>query len=223
MQQQIQEVYSHLIPISDGRIIVPRTAVKEIMGFTAPKVKSDDAPDWFLGIINWQEASIPVVSFEAACGRDVPKLGRRTRIAVIQCIAGLLDPPVFALVTQGYPYLVRVNAGVLQFDEQSAASAQGPVLSAARMANERPVVPDLEKIESMLANVMGIESSAKDNASDDVLDGLEDIDVGSDLDVGDVGIEVDEEVDGDLEIDTRGIEVEDTGDDLDLGMDDDTD
>ncbi len=210
-QQPIQEVYSHLIPLSGSRLIVPRASVREVMGFTMPTDRPANAPNWLLGMIDWHGSAIPVVSFEAACDREVPELGRRTRIAVIQCFSGLLDPPVFALVTQGYPYLVRVNAIVLQFDEQGASNLRGPILTAAKMANERPLVPDLEKIESMLADALGIEAKAMESApGNDVLDGMEDVDVGD----GDIDS---------LEIDTGGIEVEDTGNDLDLGLGDDLD
>ena len=210
-QQPIQEVYSHLIPLSGSRLILPRVSVREVMGFTTPTDRPTNAPEWLLGMINWHGSAIPVISFEAACEREVPAFGRRTRIAVIQCITGLLEPPVFALVTQGYPYLVRVNSNVLKFDEQGASKTRGPVLTAVQMANERPLVPDLEKIESMLADVIGIEAKTVETRPDNsVLDGMEEVDVSD----GDIDS---------LEIDTGGIEVEDTGNDLDLGLGDDLD
>jgi chemosensory pili system protein ChpC len=154
---ELQEVYSQLVPLDGTRLIVPRTAVVEVMGWSAPKEKVADAPDWLLGLLDWQGNKIPLIAFEAACGRAVPGIKSRTRIAVLQAIGGLLEPPVFAVATQGYPYLLRVNANVLKLDDSDEPLA-GPVLARVRMANERPLIPDLETVETMIASALGIEA-----------------------------------------------------------------
>jgi chemosensory pili system protein ChpC len=153
---ELQEVYSLLVPLQGGRMIVPRTAVIEVMGWSKPKERPADAPAWLLGLLEWQGAKIPLISFEAACGQEAPIAKNRTRIAVLQAIGGVLEPPAFALATQGYPYLLRVNANVLRQDDSGEALA-GPVLTRVRMANERPMIPDLEQLEQMLAKALGIE------------------------------------------------------------------
>ncbi|MCG8434032.1 MAG: chemotaxis protein CheW [Gammaproteobacteria bacterium] len=202
MNQVIQEVYSLLIPIADGRIILPRTAVAEVMGYTAPKDRPDDAPDWLLGTVNWQGQPIPLISFEAACGRAVPERGRRTRIAVLFAIGGKLEPSAFALMTQGYPYLVRVNSGVLQVDDQETGEVTGPVLSRTRMANERPLIPDLESLEYMIAGAMGLMPDEAAMEEDEIDQMVETSDPESDeaTEVDDVEADADNTFD-DLEID----------------------
>lgn len=164
--QPVREVYSLLMPVKDGRIIVPRAAVAEVMGYTKPKNRPGDAPEFVLGFIEWQRQQIPLVSFEAARGLGVPELGRRTRIAVVFGIGGRLKPDVFAVVTQGYPYLVRVNENVLQSETMDADEAL--VLARVRMANERPYIPDLERLEALIADGLGIESATGDEAAQDV-------------------------------------------------------
>ncbi|HET9679975.1 MAG TPA: chemotaxis protein CheW [Gammaproteobacteria bacterium] len=153
-----------LLPIAGGRMILPRVSVTEVTGFVRPKNRPDDAPAWLLGKMNWQGHEIPMLSFEAACGRDVPELGRRARIAIVQTIGGYLQPSVFALVTQGYPYLIRVHPGVLQV-EDSDTDAGVPILVRLRIANEKPVVPDLEELERMLADALGIDTSTRTSPS----------------------------------------------------------
>jgi len=154
---QLEEVYSQLVPLQGGRMIVPRTAVIEVMGWNTPKHPVADAPPWLLGLLEWQGNRIPLVSFEAACGDPVPSAKNRTRIAVMQAIGGVLEPPAFALATQGYPYLLRVNVNVMRPDEDAGQLA-GPVLTRVRMANERPMIPDLERLEAMIAEALGIEA-----------------------------------------------------------------
>jgi len=155
MSAVFEEIYSLLVPIAGGRLIVPRAAVVEVMGYNAPKERPADAPEWLLGWIHWQNARIPLISIEAASGQPLPEFKSRTRIAVVQAIAGLLDPPAFALATQGYPYLLRVNRNVLKLDE-SDEPLPAQILTRLRMANERPGVPDLEALERMLAVALGI-------------------------------------------------------------------
>lgn len=179
--QPVREVYSLLMPVHDGRVILPRAAIAEVTGYTRPKDRPDDAPEFVLGFIDWQGQKIPLVSFEAARGQPVPELGRRTRIAVLFGIAERLEPNVFAVVTQGYPYLVRVNENVLQHE---ALEADEPlVLARVRMANEKPYIPDLEKLEVMIAEGLGVQGRvADDEASRDVVDELESFDAGEEDD-----------------------------------------
>ncbi|HEY3859631.1 MAG TPA: chemotaxis protein CheW [Gammaproteobacteria bacterium] len=151
-QQQFQEVYSLLIPFSGGKMIVPRLSITEVTGFLRPKAVRD-APDWLLGLINWNGQEIPLLSFEGMCGRKVPERANRTRIAVAHAIGEQINPALFAILTQGYPYLVRVNPAVLSVDPENEL-AEGPVLNRVRMANERPYIPDLEAIEDKLLEVM---------------------------------------------------------------------
>lgn len=155
--ESIREVYSLLVPIENGRIILPRAAVAEVTGFVRPKDRPDNAPDFLMGFIEWQKQRIPLIAFEAACGRPVPETGRRARIAVVFGTEGRLqNPNAFAIVTQGYPYLVRVNEGVLLPEEMEEGDEDAPVLARARMANERPKIPDISRLENMTADALGL-------------------------------------------------------------------
>lgn len=157
MSAVFEEIYSLLVPLAGSRLIVPRAAVVEVMGYNPPKERPADAPDWLLGWVNWQNNRIPLISFEGACGQPLPEFKSRTRIAVVQAISGLLDPPAFAIATQGYPYLLRVNRGVLKLDDAGEELPE-QLLSRVRMANERPGIPDLEVLERMVATALGIKA-----------------------------------------------------------------
>lgn len=146
MPQALEELYSLLIPLAGEKLILPRLSVAEVMGYARP-LPVRGSPDWLLGLTTWQGQEIPLVSFEGLCGRKIPERANRTRIVVLYSIGTKMDPPVLALMTQGYPYLVRVNASVLGTDDEDSYSNDIPVLCRVRMANERPVIPDLEAIE----------------------------------------------------------------------------
>ena len=155
MSAALDELYGLLVPLAGSRLVLPRAAIVEVMGYAAPRERPADAPEWLLGWTTWQGNRIPLISFESACGQPLPEFKNRTRIAVVQAIAGLLDPPAFAIATQGYPYLLRVNRNVLKLETGEAEP--DVVMSRVRMANERPAVPDLELLERMIAGALGIE------------------------------------------------------------------
>jgi chemosensory pili system protein ChpC len=159
MNDKLREVYSLLIPISRAKLIVPRTAVAEVMGYMPPRNRPKNVPAWFLGMVRWGDEEVPLVSFEATCGNAVPESSSRSRITYFHALQGDLDPPVLAMLTQGYPYLVRVTDGVLSELTDSELPEDAPALAHFRMANERPIIPDLAEIERRLLTHLPVRST----------------------------------------------------------------
>jgi len=145
-----EELYSLLIPLADDRLIVPRACVAEVVRFTSPE-KEAGAHDWMMGMVSWNGRDIPVVSFEGALGKDKPAATGRTRIVVFYTSTGQLKPGFFGVLTQGFPQLVRVNEDVLQLHTTEGWPKEAPVLCRVKMINEFPLIPDLEKLEALLA------------------------------------------------------------------------
>jgi chemosensory pili system protein ChpC len=109
------------------------------------------APPWYLGTISWNGRIAPVVSFEGACGQPIPGTTGRTRFVMFYCIGQKLQSGVFGILTQGFPQLVRVNADVVKPDSSRTFPERMPVLCQVRMINETPLVPDLERLEEIIA------------------------------------------------------------------------
>jgi chemosensory pili system protein ChpC len=104
-----------------------------------------------LGTVGWNGRELPVVSFEGALGNAVPVITGRTRIVVFLGSTGQLPTGYFGVLTQGFPQLVRVNRDVLKLEETEGWPEDAPVLCRVKMINEFPLIPDLEKLELMLA------------------------------------------------------------------------
>ena len=150
MSAENQELYSLLIPLADERLIVPRACVAEVVRFTKPE-QEEGAHDWMMGTVNWSGRALPVVSFEGALGKDKPAATGRTRIVVFYASTGQLKPGYFGILTQGFPQLVRVNEDVLQLHTTEGWAPDAPVHCRVKMINEFPLIPDLERLEAMLA------------------------------------------------------------------------
>lgn len=150
MAERVSEIYSLLLPLVDGRLIVPRACVAEVIGFLAPAEMSG-APPWYLGTVQWNGRAIPLISFEGTCGQGIPPPTGRTRIVVFHCIGDELEGGYFGIVSQGFPQLVRVSSDVVRPDNTRVFPERHPVICQVRMINEVPLVPDLEMLETMIS------------------------------------------------------------------------
>jgi chemosensory pili system protein ChpC len=150
VSDESEELYSLLVPLAEDRLIVPRACVVEVVRFTQPDAEAG-AHSWMMGNVNWNGRELPVASFEGALGKEVPVATGRTRIVVFYATAGQLKTGYFGVLTQGFPQLVRVNKDVLQLDATEGWPETAPVLCRVKMINEFPLVPDLERLENMLA------------------------------------------------------------------------
>lgn len=144
-----EEIYCLLIPLKDERLLVPRACLSEVVNYQRPK-PMEGTPPWYLGTVSWDDKRLPLVSFEAACGRNVPEPGGRGRIAVMQAITSESGGGHFALLVQGFPQLVRVSADVVHTDDSRVFGERSPVICQVRMVNEYPLVPDFEMLEKMI-------------------------------------------------------------------------
>jgi chemosensory pili system protein ChpC len=144
------ELYSLLVPLSGDRLIVPRACVAEVVRYTEPQAGAAAHP-WMLGDVNWNGRPLPVISFEGALGNEMPVATGRTRIVVFYASTGQLKNGFFGILTQGFPQLVRVNKDVLKLEAKEGWPSDAPVLCRVRMINEYPLIPDLDRLEIMLA------------------------------------------------------------------------
>jgi chemosensory pili system protein ChpC len=70
---------------------------------------------------------------------------------IFHASSGLLPGGHFGMLTQGFPQLVRVNADVIRPDPSRSFPERAPVLCQVHMVNETPLIPDLARLEQMIA------------------------------------------------------------------------
>lgn len=162
MTAEQTELYSLLVPLQGERLLVPRACVAEVIAFVAPELAETDEPlpSWFLGYITWNDRRLPVVSFEAMSGDQAKRRPGRTRIVVFNTLGEAVEGGYYGIITQGFPQLVRVNADVLTAETEKGWADGQPVICRARMINEFPLIPDMERLEDMIAQVCGAEQTA---------------------------------------------------------------
>jgi chemosensory pili system protein ChpC len=153
-------LYSLLIPLVGRRVLVPRACVAEVIGLGRFRLR-EEGPEWLLGDVAWSDRVVPLVSFEAACGDDIPEIGGRSRAVILRSLTGRLGRGGMALLCQGLPQLVRLNEEAVQPDPDAPGFAGSPVLCRVRMLNETPLVPDLESLERQVAEILEAEAASE--------------------------------------------------------------
>jgi chemosensory pili system protein ChpC len=149
-----KELYSLLIPLKNERLLVPRMCVAEVIAFAeAARNRDEAAPDWFLGSIEWNSRRVPVVSFDGASSEERKSKRSRARVVVFHAITQDLKGGYYGILTQGFPQLVRVNPDVLGLDSEQPLPEELPALCRARMIHEYPLIPDVERLEQMIADL----------------------------------------------------------------------
>jgi len=154
MDASPKELYSLLIPLRDERLLVPRMCVAEVIAFAdAARTRDEAAPHWFLGSIEWNNRRVPIVSFDGTAGDERKSRRSRARVVVFHAVTQELKGGYYGILTQGFPQLVRVNPDVLGLETEQPLPESFPALCRARMIHEYPLIPDVERLERMIADL----------------------------------------------------------------------
>jgi chemosensory pili system protein ChpC len=144
------ELYALLVPLDSERLLVPRGCVAEVVGYQAPQQMIGASP-WYLGVITWNGRKVPLVSFEGAAGREVSPPTARSRVVILNALSAQDEGAYLAVLSQGFPQLVRVSPELVKLDASREFPDDSPVICQLHMLNESPLVPDLDRLEEMVA------------------------------------------------------------------------
>jgi len=107
-----------LLPLNNLNLLVPNSAVAEIIGYSAPR-QLPDSSDWLRGVVLWRGVYIPVVSVERLCGLDTAEVRPRARIAIIYNPDKDEELPYLGIHIQDIPraYLAEAETTISGGDE----------------------------------------------------------------------------------------------------------
>lgn len=150
MQDRPSEIYGLMVPLDKERLIVPRGCVAEVVGYQTPQ-EMTGAPPWHLGVISWNGRKVPMVSFEGCCGDDVAPPSQRSRVVILNAVSGDIEAGYLAILSQGFPQLVRISPEFVKLDASRSFPEHSPVACQIQLLDESPLVPDLDRLEVMVA------------------------------------------------------------------------
>lgn len=142
------EIRCMLIPLHEGRLLLPNAAVAEVIGYRDPDPVASGA-DWLQGKVNWRQRDLPVVDFERMLGRPDLGAGIRQRIAVCYALSPDAKRPMLGIVAQGIPRLLRVSRQAIE-SADAGVPGESPVRMTLSVGGESLLVPDLDYLQAQL-------------------------------------------------------------------------
>jgi chemosensory pili system protein ChpC len=147
-----REIRGVMVPVTDGRVLLPNATVAEVISYTEPEAVAG-APPWLLGRLAWRGWRLPLVSFPMLTGRLEDESRANARVAVLKAIGGTTGMPFIALLAQGFPRLTTITPEILIPTSDEVPHAAG-VRAEVLVRDDRAIIPDLDVIEGMVAQAL---------------------------------------------------------------------
>ncbi len=150
MSADNRELYCILLPVGNGKLMLPRSIVEEVRGLAEP-TPVPGSPPWLMGEVRWRGSAIPLIATEPLMGGAIPAPSRRSRMIVLRAPPGTLEPAAMAVLAQGFPYILRVTPQLLL---GSTPPESEELVARINLGLETPVVPDLPALAAEAATLM---------------------------------------------------------------------
>ncbi len=150
----VADIRGLMIPATAVKLLLPNTTVSEVITFSQPK-ELEDVPDWIYGLIQWRGWNVPLFSFSKLSGKAPDESTDGAKIAIVKALGGHSKMPYTALLAQGFPRLVTLSDENVLLDGEQDELPQGTSYSVS-VNDEQAYVPNLEDIESKLAEAIGV-------------------------------------------------------------------
>ena len=107
MKMNKEMIRSVLIPLTEGALLLPHSALIEIMPERDIR-QLDGAPEWVVGEIDWNNEIMPLLSIEAATGSEKSLKSKRSRVIVLAFLTKNNRYNYLAIRATGLPKLVQL-------------------------------------------------------------------------------------------------------------------
>ena len=141
-----------LIPFGAGQLLLPTAVIAEITSDYEPERLDGNQPDWLLGIINWREQRIPLLSIEKAFSLPMIHSVNKARTVILY---GLESPHTMAFYAFQTVDVPRTLAKVTSEDliiNPKAEKHTGLLFNVNVHETETAWLPDLSYLENLLAD-----------------------------------------------------------------------
>ncbi|CAK0780657.1 chemosensory pili system protein ChpC [Gammaproteobacteria bacterium] len=138
-----------VLPLGDWRLLIPNTAVAEIIGYQEPSQPAQAAP-WLLGFQTWRGLPLPILDLVQSF-LDLPITGTTYRSRVVVCRLLNQDQQLshIGLYSKGIPKLALVSPETLMSaDYPMPTGSLTPWVCL--LAGQLTLIPDLDLIAQQL-------------------------------------------------------------------------
>jgi len=152
MSEKPSNVRSLLISIQGGRLLLPTAVVAEVTPYkkvvNANHKTIGTMPPWLLGIIEWREQLIPLISIEKILSLPLAPLTTESHVIVLYGLEFIQVTPFYAFVAATIPHVLSVSDQDLTAHRE--IKRNGLVFSAKLTDKETVFLPDVNFFENLL-------------------------------------------------------------------------
>ena len=149
MSNERTVIHSQLIATQHRNLLLPNTAIAEIVRYTAPE-PVDNAPAWLLGIMQWRGLRIPVISYELAVGENAAQPGSDARLAILNGVHSGAALQFYAVVIRNNPRLLKIARDDIR--QENGGEHDKFQLQQVVVNNITAIIPDLAALEQLVRN-----------------------------------------------------------------------
>jgi chemosensory pili system protein ChpC len=148
--QKIQSTIRCLLIPSGGRqLLLPSTIVAEVFGYNEPELIFNEQPKWLLGMINWREQRVPLLSIEEALSlhQNEAHSPKRYHTVVLYGLESTQTMPFYCFRATNVPSsLVVIEKTLAHFNVEKR---KGLVFNIEHGSNQF-LLPDVNYLENLL-------------------------------------------------------------------------
>lgn len=139
-----QEIRTILAPLTDGHLLLPNSAVAEVLAYTQPE-PFRKAPHWLLGELAWHGWQVPIICFEQVVNKKTrSSVTPKSRILVIKTLGESTQVNYIGLLIQGLPHLKTVTPQSLA--ELAGDDLPDALFSKVSIGDLEAVIPELGEL-----------------------------------------------------------------------------
>ena len=152
------QIASLIIPVANKTLILPTVSVAEVLPYTKPQLRSaeiDQIPGWFLGKLSWRGTMVPVISYEAINGEQMPGIKDNTQMGILNSTGVSSRLPFICFPIQGIPHLINVVPDMIKEDSQQKCGLYDEM---SIIINSQPAtIPNLTRLEQATVQLLNLE------------------------------------------------------------------
>lgn len=148
VEEKKTEIRGLMIPITNGRVLLPNATVAEVITLSTPD-RIANAPEWLLGRISWRGWKLPLISFSLLAGLALDERATGGRVCVMKALSGFARMPYMAMLAQGFPRLTTISSDIL-IPTGDASNRRAGVLMDLTVRDDQAVIPDLQYVEQVV-------------------------------------------------------------------------
>ncbi|RKZ41358.1 MAG: hypothetical protein DRQ49_05465 [Gammaproteobacteria bacterium] len=137
-----------LIPVGEQQLLLPSTVITEVSLYHEPEPVFEHQPKWLLGIIDWRNQNIPLLSIEEALSLPLKvESSKKYHTVILYGLESTQKMPFYALRATDVPRSLAVTQETLT--QSNPETQNGLVFNVAYESN-KVLLPDVSYLENLL-------------------------------------------------------------------------